>query len=198
MRSSEARIPAAEAAQARRWSPQPLSAPPAATAELEAKRRQSVEDGYQAGYRAGAEAAKATAERLQKMLASAGSSIGLIEERLAGELLDFALEVARQVVRAELKVNRDTVLPVAREALAALSDEARGLQILAHPTDADLLRTHLADEIARGGWRIVEDHRIEPGGMRVLSTAGDVDATLGTRWRRTLANLGRDTNWHGE
>ena len=191
-----------DATHARRWNPAPFAAPAAANetaaAELEARRRKAIEDGYQAGYRAGSQAVQATAERLEKMLASAGGSIGLIEERLADELLDFALEVARQVVRAELKVNRDAVLPAAREALAALSDEARGLQILAHPTDADLLRAHLADEIARGGWRIVEDHRIEPGGLRVLSTAGDVDATLGTRWRRTLANLGRDANWHGE
>ena len=141
---------------------------------------------------------QATAERLEQMLASAGGSIALIEERLADELLDFALEVARHVVRAELKVNREAVLPVAREALTSLADDARSLQILAHPTDADLLRTHLADEIARGQWRIVEDHRIEAGGLRVLSTAGDVDATLGTRWRRTLASLGRDRDWHGE
>ncbi len=192
MRSSDAGV-------ARLWNPQPLApARGGAEADLEARRRRAVEEGYQTGYRAGQAAVKATSRRLEEMLASAGSSIGLIEERLAGELLDFALELARHVVRAELKANREAILPVAGEALAALSDEARALQILAHPTDADLLRTHLAEDIARGGWRIVEDHRIQPGGMRVLSTAGDVDATLGTRWRRALATLGRDQEWHDD
>lgn len=192
MRSSEGVV-------ARRWNPQPLGpARGGVEADLEAKRRAAVDEGYQSGYRAGQAAVKATAQRLEEMLASAGSSIGLIEERLAGELLDFALELAKHVVRAELQTNREAIMPVAREALSALSDEARALQILAHPTDADLLRTHLAEDIARSGWRIVEDHRMQPGGMRVLSTAGDVDATLGTRWRRALATLGRDQEWHDD
>jgi len=192
MRSSEAGV-------ARLWNPAPLApARGSAEAELEARRRRAVEEGYQTGYRAGQAAVKATSQRLEEMLASVGGSIELIEERLAGELLDFALELARHVVRAELKANREAIMPVAQEALAALSEEARGLQLLAHPTDADLLRTHLADEIARGGWRIVEDHRIQAGGLRVLSTAGDVDATLGTRWRRALAALGRDEEWHDD
>ncbi len=192
MHSSEART-------ARLWSPAPLSASGrAAAVDDETRRRRAIEDGYRTGYSAGLNAAQAAAQRLEEMLASAGASIGLIEERLAGELLDFALVLARHVVRTEIESNPQAIVPIAREALAALSDDARALQILAHPTDADMLRTHLAEEIARGGWRIVEDHRIKPGGMRVLSTAGDVDATLGTRWRRTLSSLGRDEALHEE
>lgn len=184
----------------RLWEPTPLAGRGGAGAtggtEAEARRRKAAEDGYQAGLRAGTAAAQATAQRLAALLASAENGARLVEERLAGELLDVAVDLARHIVRAEVTVRREAVLPVVREALAMLSQEARSVQIIAHPADAELLRTHLADEVARGGWQVVEDHRIEPGGLRLHSSTGDVDATLATRWRRALAALGRDHAWH--
>lgn len=168
----------------------------AAIAELEACRRKASEDGYQAGFKSAQSAAQGIAKRLQALLAASANGLRLMEEHLAGELLDLAVELARQVVRAEVALNREAILPVVREALALLSQDARTVQIVIHPADAELLRQQLADDIARGGWRVVEDRRIEPGGVRVLSSAGDVDATLATRWQRALATLGQDHAWH--
>lgn len=167
-----------------------------AAADLEARRRKASEDGYQAGLKSGQSAAQGIAKRLDALLAAGANGLHLMEERLAGELLDLAVELARQVVRAEVAVKREAILPVVREALALLSQDARAVQIVIHPQDGELLRQHLADDIARGGWRVVEDRRIECGGVRVLSSTGDVDATLETRWQRALATLGQDHAWH--
>jgi flagellar assembly protein FliH len=185
-----------EAAAYRRWQPAPLAGGDGRAGDLAARRRQAAEEGYRAGYKAGLAAAEDVARRLAALLASSEDGLRLIEERLAGELLDLAIEIARHVVRAEVSARRDAVLPVAREALGMLSKEAREVRLAAHPADAALLRTHLAEEIERGGWQVAEDHHIEPGGMRVVSSAGDVDATLGTRWRRALSGLGQDHSWH--
>jgi len=152
--------------------------------DLEARRRKAAEDGYQAGFKSGQGTAQAIAKRLDALLAAGANGLHLMEERLAGELLDLAVELARQVVRAEVA------------ALALLSQDARAVQIVIHPADAELLRQHLAGDIARAGWRVVEDRRLEPGGVRVLSSTGDVDATLATRWQRALATLGQDHAWH--
>ena len=167
-----------------------------AAADLEARRRKASEDGYQAGLKSGQSAAQGIAKRLDALLAAGANGLHLMEERLAGELLDLAVELARQVVRAEVAVKREAILPVVREALALLSQDARAVQIVIHPQDGELLRQHLADDIARGGWRVVEDRRIEPGGVRVLSSTGDVDAPLEMRWQRALATLGQDHAWH--
>lgn len=181
----------------RRWEFEPLGGRGAdAAADLEARRRKASEDGYQAGFKAAQGASEGIARRLDALLAASANGLRLMEERLAGELLDLAVELARQVLRAEVTVNREAVLPVVREALALLSQDARTVQIVLHPQDGELLRQHLADDIARGGWRVVEDRRIEPGGVRVLSGTGDVDATLETRWQRALATLGQDHAWH--
>jgi flagellar assembly protein FliH len=182
----------------RRWAPAPFAARggAAAAADLEQRRRQAVEEGHAAGHRAGMAAAQAVSERLAALLAASEQGLRLMEERLAGELLDLAIDLARHVIRAEVSARRETLLPVVREALGMLAQEARAVQLLVHPSDAALLRKQLAEEIDGGGWRIVEDHRVEPGGLRVHSSAGDVDATLATRWRRVLASLGQDHEWH--
>lgn len=165
-----------------------------ADAELEARRREAERSGYAEGMAA----ARAEAARLSALLAAAERALHLFEERLAGALLDLAVDIARRVIQSELAVRREALLPVAREALALIAQDARAVRIHAHPADAELLRAHLAEEIERGGWRVVDDPRIEPGGLRLVSSAGEVDATLATRWRRVLAALGQDHHWHDE
>ncbi|MDW8467981.1 MAG: flagellar assembly protein FliH [Burkholderiales bacterium] len=187
----------------RRWRPQafatPAATPAAAPAEeLEARRREAEQAGFAAGHAAGLAAARAEVERLRALFGSADRALALFEERLAGELLDLAIEIARQVIRGEIATRRETVLAPAREALAMLAQEARAVEIHVHPADAELLRQHLADELARGGWRVLEDPRIEPGGVRLASSSGEVDATVATRWRRVLAALGQDHPWRDE
>jgi len=180
---------------ARRWEFAPLGAS-AAAAQTDAQRRNAHEEGYEAGYRAGMAAAQAVARRLEALYGASAQALRLLEERIAGDLLDLAVELAREVLRTDIALRREAILPVAREALAALAEEARAVQIVVHPADAELLGQSLGEELARGGWRIVEDHRIEPGGLRIVSSAGDVDATLATRWRRVLSALGQDRPWH--
>ena len=181
----------------RRWEFAPLAGHGGSAAtDLDARRRKATEDGYQAGHCAGMAAAQGIAQRLGELLASGEQGLRLLEERLAGELVDLAVELARHVVRAEITAHREAILPVVREALALLAQEARAVQIVVHPSDAQLLGRSLAPDIARDGWQIVEDNRVQPGGVRIVSSTGDVDATLATRWRRALSALGRDQAWH--
>jgi flagellar assembly protein FliH len=184
-------------AMVKRWEFAPLAGRGgSAAADLDSRRRQASEDGYQAGYRAGMAAAQGIAQRLGGLLSSSEQGLRLLEERLAGELVDLAVELARHVVRVEIAARREAIVPLAREALALLAQDARSVQIVVHPTDAALLQRSLSEDIARSGWRIVEDARVEPGGVRVVSSTGDVDATLATRWRRVLSALGQDRPWH--
>jgi flagellar assembly protein FliH len=191
--------PGAPSSTVRRWQPASFGGlPPGALSDIEALRQRAQAEGHDAGFRAGAAAAEALAQRLRALVGSTQHAVSLMEERLAGELLDLALEVARQVVRGELHTRRDAVMAVTREALGLLAQDARGVQLVSHPRDAEFLRQQLGVEIARGDWELVEDARIEPGGVRIFSTAGDVDATLGTRWRRALAAFGQDHPWASE
>jgi flagellar assembly protein FliH len=203
---SEAFIPKERYESWKRWSLSSLGSEGAAEAgrdagaDRQAAERKAIStvreaaraEGFQAGYREGAERAKAEASRLAALTAAAQAALGRLEHDLGEELLQVALEIARQVLRNELTLRRDALLPVVREAIAALPQNAGPAQLMLNPGDVELVRAHIGDELAAGSFRVVEDHRIEPGGCRIQSQSCEVDATIATRWRRMLQTLGRE------
>jgi flagellar assembly protein FliH len=106
------------------------------------------------------------------------------------DLLDLAIEIAGQVVRREMALDRAAILPVVREALAQVIDQhARPVVHLA-PADLALVRESLAGDTGHAGCRFIADAAVEVGGCLVETPAGEIDATLQTRWRRVLHQLG--------
>lgn len=170
-------------------------AAPATNVNTDAVRAKAHEEGYAAGYAAGEIAAAAVALKLAKIAESARTALSGSEQKIADSLLDLALDLARQIIRTDLRVKREDILQVVREAIDCLPQSTPSPQLFLHPNDVDLVRSHIGDEIALGGWRVIEDHRIEPGGCRISAVNCEVDATLSTRWKRVIAALGRDQSW---
>lgn len=154
--------------------------------------------GREAGYRAGQAEGRAESARLCALASALDSQLVDFEELHAAALADLALEIARQLLRGDLRVRRDALVAVVREAMAALPEGLRRPQIVLHPADVALVRAQLGDTLERGHWAVIEDHRMEPGGCRLESESGDVDATLATRWKRLAAALGRESAWDGD
>ena len=152
-------------------------------------------EGFRQGYAAGLARAQADSARLASIAAQIQQATAVLEESLAGRLLDLALDIARQMLRTDLKARREALLPVVREAMQCLPDQAQRPQLLLNPADVELVRARIGNELQLNGLGIVEDHRIEPGGCRIVATNCEVDATLPARWRRVLAVLGKDTAW---
>lgn len=178
----------------------PAASPQAAPAQeraAEAERAAAREQGYREGHAAGAAAARVETERLRRVATAASDELRALEAQLAGDVLALALAVARQVVRAEVRVRRDALLAVVREALAQLPHAAGVAQVVLHPDDVAVVRAHLGDELDALGMAIAEDPRIESGGCRLVSPMVEIDATLRTRWRRVVAALGSNDDWHG-
>jgi flagellar assembly protein FliH len=170
--------------------------PDAATGvNTDAVRGRAHEEGYNAGYAAGEIAAAAVALKLAKITESARNALSGQEQQIADSLLDLALDLARQIIRTDLRVKREDILQVVREAIDCLPQSTPNPQLILHPNDVDLVRAHIGDEITMGGWRVIEDHRVEPGGCRISAANCEVDATLSTRWKRVIAALGRDHSW---
>lgn len=174
-----------------RAEPDPL----AQQAALERARSAAVEAGHAAGYRSGLAAAGAERERFAMLGASLSGQAAEHAQRLADEVLDFAIAVARHLVGEVLSVRREVVLPVVTEALRALPQASRQVQIALHPDDVELVRAHLADRHADRTIDLVADTAIAPGGVRLDAEQAEVDATLTTRWRQVLAGLGRHDDW---
>ncbi|HEY4038023.1 MAG TPA: FliH/SctL family protein, partial [Burkholderiaceae bacterium] len=91
-----------------------------------------------------------------------------------------------------LTLARDAALPVVREAIALISDHTAHPRVHLSPQDYDLVSGELEADATHRGCRFVSDPSVPPGGCRIETPQGEIDATLETRWRRVIAALGLD------
>lgn len=155
------------------------------------------EEGLRAGYAEGKTRAEEEATRLGALIQALDTAVGGIDAEISEEVLALAIEIARQMVQHTLLERPEAVVETVRSALAQLPQNHA--QIRLHPDDAALVREHLGEQLAHAGQRVVEDATVTPGGCRIDSPAAHIDATMETRWRRILQNLGRDhAEWPGE
>lgn len=151
------------------------------------------EEGHQAGYKEGQKKALTEAQRLARAAGKLEHALGELDEKVANELLLLAVELAREVVRQEISVKPECLLQVVREALAQLPHQHASIYL--HPEDASLLRSYMGDQLGHAGHRIHEDSKLARGDCQLEAGGSQVDATVATRWRRTLSGLGIESAW---
>lgn len=157
--------------------------------------RMGREEGRQIGYEEGREAGLAYAEQL-RVLAETLEAEKLREDaEVADEVLELALAIARQVIRATLRVKPELMLELVREALLNLPSLSGHTRVVVHPDNAQLVRDWLAHEHNHLGWKVLEDPHMEPGGFRFDNPHSELDATLPTRWQEIVSCLGSETEW---
>ena len=163
--------------------------------EAAAAEEQARKDGYAKGYAEGMARADEARARLVALLAAVAEHAGDHRQQVLDEVLDFSLLLARQMVGEALAVRRELVLPVVSAALKQLPQVSQSVQVLLHPDDLELVRSFLAGEPTPCACTLFADATIAPGGCRVVTEQCEVDATVPTRWRRLLANLGCSDEW---
>jgi flagellar assembly protein FliH len=167
--------------------------------ELEAARARGQAEGHAQGFAQGrAEglaSAREDASRLAALVARLEDSVSDHDQRMADEVLDLALVFARQMVGEALSVRREFVLPVVIAALKHLPQSTQRIELRLNPADVELVRSFLASDANGARTQIVGDAAQAPGGCRIETEHTAVDASVETRWRRLLANLGRNDEW---
>jgi len=162
----------------------------AAVAKEEARKH-----GHAEGYAAGMVQAEEMRTRLATLLASMSEVAGEHRQQLLDEVLNFSLLLAREIVGETVAVRREVVLPVVSAALRELPQLSQSVQVLLNPDEVELVRGFLAAEPTPVGYTLLADATIARGGCRIVTERCEVDATLQTRWRRVLANLGCTDEW---
>lgn len=153
-------------------------------------------DEYVAGQ--GQEAAK----RLDAVVQTLSASLGDLQQNMAQEVLELACEIARQVVRQELRSNPHALKPVILEALGMLVSDGRPSSVRLHPADYALVSPALQLDIAGAAVQWVADVSVPVGGCLVEKAGMVVDGSLEKRWQHAIAPLGLDLAWeegnHGD
>lgn len=167
--------------------------------QREEARQQGHAEGFDQGYTAGLEAGRADAAReamrLRQVADAFGTELGHINEAVADDMLNLALDLAKAMIKTALKMRPELVLPIVSEAIRYLPSVQQPALLILHPQDAAIVRDYMKDELEKSGWRIAEDMQIEQGGCRVETATNQIDATLPVRWQRIIDALGKQSDW---
>lgn len=170
--------------------------------EYAAGHKAGLAEGFRRGFDAGVAHANAMhdererqaggqlAERMEALTAAFHHRLEAIERDIADQVVAMALDVARHALRATLAVQPETIIPIVQEALASIIDDSVRLHLYLNPRDEALVRAELGPKLAQSGCEIIADPALRAGGCRIETARAEIDATVETRWRRTLAALG--------
>lgn len=155
-------------------------------------------DGYQEGYRDGLAALEGFKQTFaQQATAQIGALLDAFDrqfEALDGEIAqtvtETAVQLARQVLRAELQMRPELVATIASEAANAVMLSARHITVHVHPLDLPLVAEGAEEALSARGGRLLADPGIERGGVLVQSDIGAIDARVATRWSQAASALG--------
>ncbi len=161
--------------------------PPTAE-ELEAIREAARREGAEAGYRAGEQQAlkqhekqrQALAAQWQTLMQAMTRPLEPMDEALENQILLLVTRLVQFIVHREMQTRPNEIIPVIREALAALPENSRNIRVLLHPEDAQLAEQVLGETHGEG-WRIQPEPGLKRGDCLVKSEDAQVDARLDKR-----------------
>jgi flagellar assembly protein FliH len=188
----------------------PATESPSAAAALHDAREQAYAEGFAHGHDAGSQevrdaleasvrkTAEETAVRMAQLLHNTKEHLQRSEEQISRHILELACDLARQVVRQELRSNTQHLRPVIAEALSQLVDDGLPATVRMHPGDLALMKGALQETLASPTPEFVADTSISAGGCLIESASMAVDATIEKRWQRAVGNLGLNSDWNPE
>lgn len=143
--------------------------------------------GHDAGFAAGTHAAD---REMSGMLASMGELVeaARLERRkiilsAEPELVRLAVGIAERVIHQQVALDRSVVVEMARTAVTRLVDR-ESVTVRVNPADIERMREHRDEMLAYGdikNLRIIEDQRVDRGGVIVETEAGTIDAKISTQ-----------------
>ncbi|HVA33610.1 MAG TPA: FliH/SctL family protein [Candidatus Baltobacteraceae bacterium] len=156
----------------------------AATVKSDA-REAGHEEGLSAGRTAGqAELAEQVAA-MQELVESVRAQRNIVVESAEPELVKLAMGIAERIVHEQISIDPNVVLENVKHALTRLiGREVVTLRV--NPADLEILRQY-RDSISSSNdvehLRVVEDQRVDRGGVVIETDAGTIDAKIATQVR---------------
>ncbi len=167
------------------------------TQELEKVREEAFEAGRSEGIK---ETQHTLQEQLDETRMQMLKSISDLQElmqryatlfdTLQEEVAQSALLIARHVIAAEVETKSAQIAEQIARLMVDNLKEATHITLHLNPKDAASLRDSLQD---LSHLTIKEDASITPGGAILYSDAGNIDATLEARIKRTIALLNKES-----
>lgn len=148
--------------------------------------KRQEQDAYKAGFARGLADGMASSQselnhrlsRLDEAILFISKPIDAVEEHVEQELAGLAIEIARQILRREIKLDSGHVVAVVREAIASLPISTEPMSVHLNPVDALCVKEALSLSDTDHSYRIIEDPVVSRGGCRIMSATSQIDATM--------------------
>ena len=101
------------------------------------------------------------------------------------EIIRLAMLLAEKIVHQQISIDKGVVLSMARAAIARLVNRET-VTVRVNPADIETIREHKDRMMANTEiehLRMVEDNRVDPGGIVMETESGTIDAKVGTQLR---------------
>lgn len=149
------------------------------------------EAAHNKGFEAGREAGRHSADQeMNEMLVTMRGLVDMaraerhkIIESAEPEIVKLAMGIAERIVHKQISLDRDVVVEMTKAAIGRLL-EREVVTVRVHPADLARMKEHRDDVLAVGDvkhMRIIEDQRVDRGGVIVETDSGSVDAKIATQ-----------------
>jgi flagellar assembly protein FliH len=146
-------------------------------------RRRGHDQGFQAGREAAGAEMNDMLVTMRGLLEMARVERHKLIEEAEPELVRLALGIAERVLHQQVALDRGVVVEMAKTAIARLI-ERDTVTVRVNPADLERMREHRDELVAIGdirNLRLLEDKRVDRGGVVVETDAGTIDARIGTQ-----------------
>ncbi len=166
---------------------------------LEEGKQQGYQEGLTLGKKEGIERGLAEAKAQQDK--TAGQIIHLFEafkvaldnldSVIPSRLVQFSLTAARSVIGKNIVYDNTILIEKIKQLLKEDALLSGTIQLWVSEEDMAVVSEQLSPTLAALGWELLVDVGILPGGCRITSAEGEIDATVSTRWEE-LCRLSRE------
>ncbi len=174
----------------------------------EAVREEARLDGYQRGHEEGiargrAEARQAAiaeySQQLELTIAALNEAVSeiaaahrAIADTSISEMVELSAAIAQRVTKRQAMIDPQVLIANLRDSLALIGRQKQ-IRVAIHPAQRQVLQAALpqmqVEWPALGAAQIVEDSSLMPGGCRVFTDHGQVDADVQAQLDRVIAGL---------
>ncbi len=103
--------------------------------------------------------------------------------------------MSQAMLKTALDVRPELLIPIITQSLEDLPGVQFPATLHLNPSDIELVKLAMGDDLKKDGWRIISDKHIEAGGCRLDTATNKIDATLPSRWQQLLDALGKTGEW---
>jgi flagellar assembly protein FliH len=150
---------------------------------------QGMEKGYQEGTQQAQAKLNAQLLMFQNLIQQLAQPLQELDDEVENNIVALTIQIARHLVRREMKSEPGEIVAVVREALGVLPISSMRPRIFLHPEDAEVVRTALSISDDENSWRIEEDLLMTRGDCRVETESSLIDASVDARLSAISAKL---------